>query len=159
MDIFENAILRYVASDRSTLVIPQYDIRQHGSDEAWASFDVVGIHVRRKRIYIIEVTSASNSRGLFKKIEGMFRPGEHVEKLGQQLHNDYEGQYDSWPIHVAVFVRDAERKRFEGFAAAAKLTERVHVFTIEECIFPWKYWDRVTGTGKSWDTPSTPSGE
>jgi hypothetical protein len=154
VDIFEDAILRYVATDCSTFVIPQYDIRERGSDESWASFDFVGIHLRRKRIYVIEITSASNSKALFSKVAEMFQPEKHIGKLAQQLQRDHGKDYGSWPIHVAVFVREAERGRFEKFVAVAKLMERVHVFAIEECIFPWKYWDRIVGTDKSWDLPS-----
>ncbi|HEY4948838.1 MAG TPA: hypothetical protein VIH88_00765 [Candidatus Acidoferrales bacterium] len=111
MDIFEDAVLRYIAADCSTFVIPQYDIQQAESEQSWASFDFIGLHHQPNRIYIIEVTSASASEKLFKKIKEMFQPGMHRDRLSQQLRKDYGDKYSAWPIHVAAFVRQAEKER------------------------------------------------
>lgn len=147
MDIFETAIMRYIAIDRSTLVIPQYDI-----DSGWASLDFLGINTKKKIIYIVEVTSAEDTKRLRKKIEQAFEPEMHVERLKQQLHKDYGSTYDDWPVRAAVFVRRANRDEFKG-RLSPTVRPQVDVFSIEECVFPWEYWDHIVGEDRSWDRP------
>src|SRR6476646_4632263 len=139
MDFYEMAIMSYIATDRSTFLVPQYDIEE--GNQSWASLDFLGINCKRKKVYIVEVNSSANIRGLFDKVEEMFETGKHVERLRKQIHEDYGGEFDEWPMHVAVFARERETKTFENLLGTTTLKEKVHVFQIEECIFPWKYWE------------------
>ena len=147
MDLFEYGVMRYVAADRSTLLIPQYDI-----ENGWASLDFLGINSKRRLIYIIEVTTNADISSLLGKIESAFQPGKHVEKLKRQLSKDYAEQYDSWPVRAAVFVRaDATDSFKKGLSPAC--AQLVDVFSLEDCTFPWEYWKRIVGADRSWDRP------
>jgi hypothetical protein len=150
MDIFEDAIMRYVAVDRSTLVIPQYDI-----EGGWASLDFLGINWKKRIIHIIEVSSASKTQGLANKINEAFEPGKHVTRLREQLHKDYGAEYDGWPVRVAVFIRHDNVEKFKA-SLSAPVKDQIDVLSIEDCVFPWKYWERVVGKDRSWDRPAAP---
>ncbi|HXN53677.1 MAG TPA: hypothetical protein VN943_17225 [Candidatus Acidoferrum sp.] len=148
MDIFENSIMHYVAADHSTLVIPQYDL---GS--GWASLDFLGVNSKKQIIHLIEVTSAANICHLLRKTKEAFYSKGRVERLKQQLHKDYAGQYDSWEVRQAIFIRKENRDRFEQELPPVT-RQRVDVFSIEECVFPWDYWERIVGEDRSWDRPA-----
>ena len=83
-----------------------------------------------------------------------FQPEKHLEKLKQQLVKDYSGEYGDWKYRVAVFVRKVNRDRFKE-SLPLDISERVDVFVLEECVFPWNYWKRVVGPDRSWDRPGT----
>jgi hypothetical protein len=150
MDVFEDAIMRYVAVDRSTLVIPQYDI-----GKGWASLDFLGINLKKSIIHMIEVSSASNIEGLAKKVNDEFQPGKHIDRLRRQLRDDYGDQYDKWPVRSAVFVRRQNCETFKTRLSPG-VKDQVDVFSIEDCVFPWNYWERIVGDNRSWDCPVPP---
>jgi hypothetical protein len=148
MDMFENAIMHYVAADHSTLVIPEYDI-----GPGWVSLDFLGVNSKKQIIHVIEVTSAANIGPLLRKTKEAFYPKRHVERLKHQLHKDYAGQYDSWEVRAAIFIRKENRDRFEQ-ALPLATRQQVDVFSIEECVFPWDYLERIVGEDRSWDRPA-----
>ena len=145
MDVFEQAIMQYIATDRSTLVVPQYDL-----ESGFASFDFLAINLKRKIIYMVEVSSAANLARLLGKINEAFEPGRHVEKLKHQLEIESPSQFTSWPIRGAMFIRREKVQKFrDRLTHVAK--DMVDVFAIQDCVFPWDYWGRIVGENKGWD--------
>jgi hypothetical protein len=143
MDIFEMAVMRYVTTDQSTLVVPQYDL-----NDSWASFDFLGIKEKSQRIYIIEVTSAANIKSLVSKVQEMFEQGKHIARLKQQLDAECPGRYEGWATLVAVFIRDGKREEFKRSLPDERKAQ-IPAFALEKCVFPWEYWGRVKDKG--WD--------
>ena len=148
MDIFEQAIMQYIVTDHSTLVMPQYDL-----ESGWASFDFLAINLKRKIVYMVEVSSAANLTPLQGKINEAFEPGRHAERLKRQLETESPGQFSSWPIRAAVFIRNDKMEKFRDLLTPIA-KDSVDVFAIQDCLFHWEYWKRIVGENRGWDYSS-----
>jgi hypothetical protein len=151
---FELAVMQYICTDLSTFVIPQFRIEE----PKWFSCpDFLALNPKTKVIYLVEVTTAANPRGLATKVIRMFQPGNDIGFLRDQLRKHYPAQgLEEWPVKVAAFVRRDARDGFDRLLTEGLPEEKrkdVTVLVLEKCVFPWEYWDRITCDGFGWDHP------
>ncbi len=155
MEQFENSAMRYIATDLSTSLIPQFGITRPG----WEAYpDFVAFNLKRKVVYVVEVTASANVSGLCNRIQSMFDPDQHIETLRGQLQRLYpELNLHEWPIKVAAFIG---RRAFDAFEPWRNTqlagTHRASVlpFALDDVMFPWQYWDRIVGENRGWDSPA-----
>lgn len=135
MDRFEEAVLDYISADRQRFISPQFYV-PYENEMGGSCPDFVVVDFRDRTIYVIEVTSSSNIKGLYEKIE--FRQSRWIKPLKNHFIK-INTDFDSWDYRVTAFVREDNKDDVQDkFADSTDVT----VFSIEEISFPYS-WDWV----------------
>jgi hypothetical protein len=128
MDLFEELVMQYVTKDGSTFVSPQFPV-----GKGWSAPDFVALDFSRKRVSVIEVTTAYDPTKLANKVAD--REQQWFAKLRTQLEQKriVDG---SWSYWVQVFIRRDGRTCFEQ--KVGKPAD-VLVHALEDMGFPWQW--------------------
>jgi Holliday junction resolvase-like predicted endonuclease len=143
MDLFEDAVMGYLAHDGQTFLCPQFSIRD-GKGGEWACPDFVALRPSQRQVLIVEVKTArcGGLGSLKKQVAG--RNKQWIDKLKSQLlaQNIIDEQ---WSFVVKVFVR---KSCVESFKSRIQDRQGVEVVPLEDATFPWTWqWpDSVKGT-------------
>jgi len=135
MDLFEELVMNYLTKfDDFIFIHHQYPIKVGSHSNNWIWPDFVVLNFKKKRVGVVEVSTAFNIDNLVKKVND--RDKNYITKIKEQLKL-YNVINDSWEdFTVEVFIR-ADRKR----DFLKKLNDRngVNVTELEEVVSPWKY--------------------
>jgi len=129
--IYEVAVMHFLTRMGDTFLCPQYPIKgEKGS--VWSAPDFVALNFTEKAIWIIEVSSASDVGSLKKKVAD--RDKQWILRLKDQLAR-IEPTVQNWPIVVKVFVRDANKSKFENLSGETKVLPQ----SLESVMCNWKW--------------------
>lgn len=132
MDLFEEAVLRYLCGPPERFVSAQFNIPYDGS-KGGSCPDFLVLDFSGSTVYVVEVTSAADKKNILSRVDERetrwFAPLRgHFSKLSPI--------FAEWDYHVTVFVRkeecDAARKRLHEFPD-------VSVFSLDEVVFSWNW--------------------
>jgi hypothetical protein len=142
MDTFEQAVLHYISEHPSRFVKSQFSIpfdKETKSGGSQPDFLVLDFDVRK--IYIVEVSSASSLTTLYSRLE------ERETRWFSPLHKylpSLNGGFESWSLHVTLFIRgenvSAAKQKFAD-------SKDVSVISLDEVIFDWRWkkWEKEKG--------------
>jgi len=130
MDRYEEAVMDYICADAYRFVKPQCDI-PYEDDEGGSCPDFVVIDYRDKFIYVVEVTTSSNTRSLIEKINE--RQTRWISPLKKQL-GKINSEFLRWKYHVTVFVRKTNQKEIQEQFNNSK---DISIKSIEDITFPY----------------------
>lgn len=133
MDQFEEAVLNYLCGPPERFVNPQFSI-PYADFKGGSCPDFVALDFRDQTVYVVEVTSAGDSKAIRGKIvernTRWFSPlREHLNRLGPIFHD--------WDYHVSLFVRDEE---WENAKKKLQDLPDVSVISLKKVVFSWD-WD------------------
>jgi len=143
MDYYEQMVALYLTSDPHLFISPQYPLKWEVTGIVEPDF--VGIDIKNRKVYIVEVSSADNLSGLINKIKDIYF--NHLESIKQGLRNseiiseDWEKQ--GWGLCFLVFVRKYNVEKFKKNMGAL---QNIDIIPLEATAFMWEYWeDRRNG--------------
>jgi hypothetical protein len=115
---FEKFVEEYLLNDRAMLIAPQYQIRALGIDRYP---DVLGVHMKEKKFYLIEISLNKNSRKLKSKIEAYWKDATHIV---QALKKEFGITHDGWSLMPMLFVHEdsleSYNKQLDGLSCDVK---------------------------------------
>jgi len=136
MDIYEEAVMRYLSAGGKRFVSHQYSIRFDQRKE-WSCPDFIVIDFSDRTIYVAEVTTADNIDNIALKVRN--KGSQWLTKLKESFdHNLREvvRNYEEW---IVVFVR---KEKVQSLIDKTKDIERVSVKALDDVLYPWKWtWD------------------
>lgn len=103
MDYFQGVVLEYLRADRSCFVNPEFWIRgnlKSSHDKPHWFVDVLAVHMKKKEVYLCEVTYAKQPRALVQRLRSW---KTHWEIINQTLREDTSIGED-WPLIPWVFA-------------------------------------------------------
>jgi len=135
MDQFEQAVLNYLCGPPERFVNAQFTI-PYADLKGGSCPDFVVLDFRDKTVYVVEVTSAADSKAIRGRIvereTRWFSPiRDHLSKLSVV--------FQSWDYHVTIFVRPEETGN-----AREKLHDLfdVSVISLNDVVFSWQWkWE------------------
>lgn len=131
MELYEHIVMAYLTKDPYVFVSPQYSIRKDGHE--WSCPDFVALNFKEKRVVVVEVSTAYDTKSLHEKVEK--RESQWISPLREQLI-DLKVIDEKWTFEVQVFIRkDAARHFVYDGKSGVKIT------ILEELGPPWD-WDR-----------------
>lgn len=131
----ENLIELYVTRGGRVFVSPQYDVKHEAeSGEGGSCPDLVALDTEEREVVVIEVSSASNLKALFGKIDE--RESRWFNPIMRRLLKD-EVVTPKWQIRFLGFVR---RDNLESARARYAGDDKVWFYGIEEAAFSFAYW-------------------
>lgn len=137
MDRFEEAVLEYVSANPDCLLKSQMHLPYNEREKSGGSLpDFVVLNFRLKCVYVVEVTTASNTRGIINKVS-------ERETRWYNAIREYDAAWveliSSWDYRVCLFLREQMVEKTES-----KLSDYgdVSVKSLNEILYPWSWkWD------------------
>lgn len=135
MNQFEEAVLNYICGSPDRFVNAQLTIPYDGF-KGGSCPDFIVLDFGDRCVYVIEITSASNTKDIHAKIaerktRWLIPLQEHLAKLRPIFSN--------WDYHVTVFIRGEECEN-----AQKRLSDQqdVSVVSLDSVVFPWRWkWE------------------
>lgn len=138
MELFEEAVLAYIAGPPQRFVRPQFSLAYQGG-KGTSYPDFVVLDYKQHVAYVVEVSAAYNIAVLVGRV------GERKKRWYDALRvhlNDLEGSFSSWGIRTTLFVR-ADRR--EAVLEALQGAEDVTVIALDDVMRSWKWnWEGQT---------------
>lgn len=133
MDQFEEAVLSYLCGPPERFVNAQFTIPNVGF-KGGSCPDFVVLDFSDRTVYVVEVTSASDTKNLYGKIceretRWLFPLREHFTNLNQI--------FSEWDYHVTVCVRKEE---YGALRNKLREVRDVSVISLDKVVFSWE-WD------------------
>jgi len=101
MDIYEEAVLKYISEKHTRFVNPQYALKWDKTEEIGGSLpDYVVLDIEEQYVYIVEVSKASNIDALCKKVK------DKNKNWIQPIKKLFPEPYCNWSFHVTIFIRE-----------------------------------------------------
>ena len=132
MDQFEQAVLNYLCGPPERFGNAQFTI-PYADLKGGSCPDFVVLDFQDKTVYVVEVTSAADSKAILGRIvereARWFSPlRDHLVKLNTMFQN--------WDYHVTIFVRPEESGN-----AQEKLHDLrdVSVISLNDVVFSWQW--------------------
>lgn len=161
--LFEEGIANYLALSGSVFLAPQYNIIKQGTagKQGTSCPDFVALDFDRKRIVVVEVTTAWDLNGLVTRISNRnvewYEPIRaklpdtdskscclRVEHESASLGRSPDTDTKSWCLRVLAFVRTDRIKWIRN----KFLTETdVTFYPLEKAIFGWRYDETRVANG------------
>jgi len=132
MDIYEEAVMRYLTSGGTRFVSPQFSITKDYCVE-WSCPDFVVIDFFDSTVYVAEVTSASNINDLEKKILNKDEQWIKPLKLNMEKRSEI---FKGWNYWVVVFIRKENIKKLRN---VIKDISKVTIKSLDDIMYPWKW--------------------
>ncbi|MFT8521334.1 MAG: hypothetical protein ABF812_13950 [Gluconobacter cerinus] len=133
-------IATYLTIDGQTYIAPQVDIAFRDG-RGGSCPDYVALDFRRRHVVVVEETEASNTAILKQRIKE--RASRWFIPLSIFLLKN-QIVFEDWGMRILGIVRSDCMKRFEkGFDSEGD----VSFVSIEDCTFPWNYWDKRRESG------------
>lgn len=132
MDRFEEAVLEYITAVPERFVNPQFSI-PYGQGKGGSVPDFVVLDFRGKSLFVVEVTSASNTTGVLERVQ------ERQKRWISPLKAHFQGLdpcFGTWEYRVTLFVRGEEEKKVRS--AMAQDVD-ISVFSLDQLVFPWRW--------------------
>jgi hypothetical protein len=133
MDVFEEMVLKYLCGNPSRFVSSQFTFPSKTGGGTWSCPDFIALDFSDSTVYIIEVTTAENSKDTCSKIAnrefqwlGPLR--DHLKKLNPM--------FTDWRYHVTLFVREEEVARAQRILSAVP---DASVISLDKAVFPWRW--------------------
>ena len=132
MDMFEEAVLRYLCGPPERFVSAQFNIPWDGS-KGGSCPDFLVLDFADNTVYVVEVTSAADKSNVLSRVDKRetrwFAPlRQHFSRLSPI--------FTEWDYHVTVFVRneecDAAQKRLNDL-------RDVSVISLDTVVFSWRW--------------------
>ncbi|HBK08395.1 MAG TPA: hypothetical protein DDZ81_21520 [Acetobacteraceae bacterium] len=138
---FESRVEIYLTRVGRVFLAPQYNLNKSNSygKKETSCPDFVALDFNRKRIVVVEVTTASNLKHLFTKIHN--RRVEWYEPIRGKLAG---ASPEPWKPRFLGFVRADEIERARKKFATE---EDVTFFPLEKAMCDWRYWDTRVANG------------
>lgn len=131
MELYEHIVMAYLTKDPYVFVNPQYSIRKDGHE--WRCPDFVALNFKEKRVMVVEVSTAYDTKSLHEKVEK--RESQWISPLREQLSNLKVIDHN-WTFEVQVFIREDASHRF---SYDEKSDVKINI--LEELGPPWD-WKR-----------------
>jgi len=120
MDLYEEAVLHYIASSNKRFINPQFNLSYNSKKDIGGSLpDFVILDFEDKTIYIVEVTKAYDIKNLLSKVS------EREKRWILPIKETIASSFSEWDYHVTLFLRE-DRVEY----AKNKLEEDVDVSVI-----------------------------
>jgi hypothetical protein len=135
MDYFQGVVLEYLRANRTYFVNPEFWVRgnlQSPHDKPHWFVDILTVNMRKKEVYLCEVTYAKQPRALIRRLNSW---REHWETIDQTVREDTYIEKD-WPLIPWVFATDDAMKIIEPILKA--LFPNGKMTSLSE-VLPWKY--------------------
>jgi len=101
MDIYEEAVLHYIASNNKRFINPQFNLDYDSKKDIGGSLpDFVVLDFEDKTIYIIEVTKAYDIKKLLSKVS------ERKRRWIHPIRETIDSNFSEWDYHVTLFLRE-----------------------------------------------------
>jgi len=101
MDIYEELVLNYIASNNKRFINPQFNIEWNKEDKTGGSLpDFVVLDFEKQTIYIVEVTKAYDIKNLLSKVD------ERKKRWIEPIKKSLDDFFKNWEYHVTLFLRD-----------------------------------------------------
>jgi hypothetical protein len=128
---FEAAVASYITTDQHLFISPQYVL---DLNEKRIEPDLLALDVKKKRIYIVEVSSASGYKKISDKIVNVYR--KYFKEIKEYLlHNNIITQ--EWKLGIWAFVRKENIPKLRESVGDSK---EICITPIEDT-FSWDYFD------------------
>ncbi len=137
MDMFEEAVLRYLCGPRERFVTSQFAIPyEHEGSTGGTCPDFVVLDFLDRMVFVVEVTSASNKKVVMARIADRERRWlQPLRKYFKQLNPIFA----DWDYHVTVFVRGEE---YEDACKHVCNVPDVSVLSLDSVVFSWRWeWE------------------
>jgi hypothetical protein len=132
MDVFEEAVLKYLCGNRNRFVSSQFSIPCTTGGGTWSCPDFIALDFSDSTVYVVEVT-IKDPKDACSKIEnretqwlGPLR--DHLKKLNPM--------FADWRYHVTLFVREEEVARAQRILSAVP---DASVISLDKAVFPWRW--------------------
>jgi Holliday junction resolvase-like predicted endonuclease len=135
MELYEHIVMAYLTKDPFVFVSHQYSIRNEKSE--WSCPDFVALDFRNRRVAVVEVSTAWNTKSLLEKVEN--REVQWIDKLRRQLL-DQKIIDQQWKFEIEVYVRKHAVPSFKSIPATTSTP--IKVAALEDIGSPWD-WQRA----------------
>jgi hypothetical protein len=132
MELFEEAVLAYLAGPPQRFVRPQFSLEYKGMPGG-SYPDFVTLDYKDRVAYVVEVSAAYNIGGLIQRIRD--REQRWYEPLRSHL-GGLDLSFSSWALRMTVFVR---KDRKEAAVAALQDANDVTVIALDDIMRSWKW--------------------
>lgn len=139
MDRFEEAVMEYITADPNCLFKSQMHLPYNKENGVGGSLpDFVALNFKDKCIYIVEVTTAADAKGIIQKIS-------ERDKCWYKAIQEYDAEWvtltKNWNYRVCLFVRD---QLVNKVTSRLESCEDVSVKSLNEIMNPWEWnWVQV----------------
>lgn len=140
MDIYEELAMLHLTRTKNVFLIPQYDI-----DNGWSCPDFLAIDLLKKRVMIVEVSSAASPDALINRIKN--KDKQWMIKLKEELSRFCNTiDFSSWDYIIRVYIREICEHKFKNFKA-----NDFEIRTFEKIGFSWNpsYYDENLNEGQN----------
>jgi len=135
MDRFEEAVMEYISADPNCLFKSQMNLPYNEKYQSGGSLpDFVVLNFKEKCVYIVEVTTASNTNVIIKKISE--RDVRWYEPL-KSYDADWVNFTRDWKYRVCLFIRP---QLVDKLTINLSEWKDVSVKSLSEVMNPWE-WD------------------
>lgn len=131
MDIYEEAVMRYLSSGRKRFVSHQFSITKDYRAE-WSCPDFVVIDFSDLTVYVAEVTSASSIDSLKKKM--LNKDEQWIKPLKSNMENTSE-IFKDWDYWVVAFIR---KENITTLRNIIKDIPKISIKSLDDVMYPWK---------------------
>ncbi len=137
MDKYEEAVLEYIGANNKRLVKYQMEIEYDDIDKCGGSCpDFVVLDFEVDKIFVVEVTVASNSNNILNKVRE--RESRWYRPL-QRLYKDIARKDKAWRFGTVIFVR---KDQVDKLAPKFDDSSDVSIKSIDEALFSWNWkWE------------------
>lgn len=133
MDIYEEAVLQYIAAPPWRFVNPQMSL-PYEKFKGESCPDFVVLDLKLNKIYVVEVTSAWDITSHLGKIKDREKRWyEPLRRLFDERHNQF---FKEWKYRSTLFVRE---DRFDSAKSILKGNEDISVFNFDIALHGWKW--------------------
>jgi len=133
MDRYEEAVMEYITGSKHRFVSPQFDI-PYENEKGGSCPDFVVLDYQERIVYVVEVTSSSNTNTLLNRVKE--RSDRWLQPVKKYL-TGMSADFTEWGYRVSLFVRKnnlgSVKLKLEG-------NSDVSVFALEDVSFPYS-WD------------------
>jgi len=137
VDRFEEAVMEYISADPNCLFKSQMNLPYNKESDSGGSLpDFVVINFKEKCVYVVEVTTASNTNGIVKKISE--RETRWYQPL-KEYDADWVNFTRTWEHRVCLFIRP---QLVDDLSLSLSECTDVSIKSLGEVMNPWEWeWD------------------